>query len=154
MATLSWPDIHTLLTNVIKISLKLKITGVKFVPIDASLLERQDESDDSAMEQSRAVNYQLLEFIDFLSIKSSVQRGETGSTQEIVDTGIQALHKYSIGPASARWFWGSFDAFIHLEQRLARLYPSLVAQSGRCRGEHKNHELSPSYLLETRHDLC
>lgn len=102
---------------------------------DKSLLDKHDEVDELVIEQSRAVNKQLLEFVKDLRVKSPIRSGEIGSSQEVVEAGVQALHKYGIGPCSARWFYGSFDSFIHLEQRLADLYPSLVAQSGRCRGQ-------------------
>lgn len=102
---------------------------------DKSLLDKHDEVDELVIEQSRAVNKQLLEFVNELRVKSPIRSNEIGSSQEVVEAGVQALHKYGIGPCSARWFYGSFDTFIDLEQRLAYLYPSLVAQAGRCRGQ-------------------
>lgn len=101
---------------------------------DESLLDRRDACDNLVIEQSRAVNEQLLEFIEALRMESPMGANEIGSSAEVVEAGVQGLRRYGIGPCSARWFYGSFDSFIHLEQRLAKLYPSLVAQSGRCRG--------------------
>ena len=109
--------------------------GVLPTSFDTSLLDKRDDCDDLMIEQSRAVDNQLLEFIEVLRIKSPIRADEIGSSPEVVEAGVQGLRKYGIGPCSARWFYGSFDSFIHLEQRLAQLYPSLVAQSGRCRGQ-------------------
>ena len=102
---------------------------------DESLLERCDTVDDLLEEQSCAVNQQLLEFIEALRIKPEIRQGEIDSSAEVVEAASQGLQKYGIGPCSARWYYGSFDSFIRLEQRLARLYPSLLAQSGKCRGK-------------------
>ena len=133
-ATTSWPDIHSLLTKLIIISLKLKITGVRPALFDESFLERPDTCDDLAIGQSHVVNNQILDFIDLLRVNIPINSGQVGSAPDVIEAGVGGLHKYGIGPCSARWFWGSFDSFLHLEQRLAKLYPSLVKQSGRCRG--------------------
>lgn len=87
------------------------------------------------LEESRAVDLQLLELIENLRAKNPIRSNEIGSNAEVIEAGAQGLHRYGIGPCSARWFYGSFDSFVHLEQRLAKLYPSLVEQSGKCRGQ-------------------
>ena len=81
------------------------------------------------------MDQQLLELIENLRAKNPIQSNKVGSNNEVVEAGVQALHRYGIGPCSARWFYGSFDSFVQLEQRLAKLYPSLVEHSGRCRGQ-------------------
>ena len=102
---------------------------------DKSLLEKADHCQNLVLEESRAVDQQLLELIENLRAKNPILSNKIGSNNEVVEAGVQGLHRYGIGPCSARWFYGSFDSFIHLEQRLAKLYPSLVKQSGRCRGK-------------------
>lgn len=135
-ATTSWADIHRLLTIITSICQKVKVHGVRPTAFDESLLDRCDPVDDLLEEQSRLVNQQLQEFIEALRIKLHSHQGEIESSAEVVEAASQGLQKYGIGPCSARWYYGSFDSFIRLEQRLARLYPSLLAQSGKCKGEY------------------
>ena len=135
-ATTSWADIHRLLTIIPSICQKIKVHGVTPTASDESLLDRCDAVDGLLEEQSHAVNQQLEEFIEALRIKHRVQKGEIESSTEVIEAASQGLQKYGIGPCSARWYYGSFDSFIRLEQRLARLYPSLVAQSGKCKGKY------------------
>ena len=135
-ATTTWPDIYRLLVTTIFIAQKLKIRGVSPTSFDTRLIDRRDECDDLVLQQSRSVNKDLLDFVEALRIESPIRGDEIGSSPEVIKAGVQGLHKYGIGPCSARWFYGSFDSFIHLEQRLAQLYPSLSAQSGGCRGEY------------------
>lgn len=133
-ATTTWPDIYRLLTTIITISLKLKVRGVSLKSFDKGLLDKTDHYQNLVLEESRAVDQQLLELIGNLRAKDPIDSNKIGSNTEVIEAGVQALHRYGIGPCSARWFYGSFDTFVHLEQRLAKLYPSLVKQSGRCRG--------------------
>ena len=134
-ATTTWPDIYRLLTTTITISQKLKVRGVSPTSFDKKLLDKADHEQNLVLEESRAVDQQLLELIENLSAENPARSNQIGSNSEVVEAGVQALHRYGIGPCSARWFYGSFDSFVHLEQRLAKLYPSLVEQSGRCRGQ-------------------
>ncbi|KAI9695781.1 MAG: hypothetical protein M1836_006047 [Candelina mexicana] len=129
-ATTTWPDIYKLLTTTITIAQKLRVRGVQPTTFDTTLLDRVDRCDDLLTAQSNTVDAQLLELVSALSAKNPSRTDKNGSSAEIIDAGVQGLHRYGIGPCSARWFYGSFDAFIHLEQRLAHLYPSLVLQSG------------------------
>ena len=135
-ATTSWADIHRLLTIITSTCQKIKVHGIKPTAFDESLLERCDAVDDLLEEQSRAVNQQLIEFIKALRINLHSHQDEVDSSAEVVEAASQGLRKYGIGPCSARWYYGSFDSFIRLEHRLARLYPSLLAQSGKCRGKY------------------
>lgn len=84
-----------------------------------------------------SVDEALLNYVDELSvtgITAAVNGPSSKNHNEVVLAGIDGLRTYGIGPCSARWFYGSFDIFIQLERRLAALYPSLLAQSGQCRG--------------------
>ena len=135
-ATTSWADIYRLLDIITSTCLKIKVSGIKHIAFDESLLERCDPIDDLSNEQSHVVNQQLHEFVEALRNRTPIRQDEIGSSAEVVEAASQGLQKYGIGPCSARWYYGSFDSFVHLEQRLARLYPSLVAQSGRCRGKY------------------
>lgn len=102
---------------------------------DERLVDKADHYQNLVLEESHTVDQQLLELIGNLRAKNRVQSNKIGSSTEVVEAGVQALHRYGIGPCSARWFYGSFDSFVHLEQRLAKLYPSLVEQPGRRRGQ-------------------
>ncbi|KAI9715084.1 MAG: hypothetical protein M1812_006202 [Candelaria pacifica] len=129
-ATTTWPDIYKLLTTTITIAQKLRIRGVQPTTFDTTLLERVDHCDELVTAQSNTVDAQLLEFVSALSAKTPLSAAGNGSSTDVIEAGVQGLHRYGIGPCSARWFYGSFDAFIHLEQRLAHLYPSLALQCG------------------------
>ena len=135
-ATTPWADIHRLLTIITSVCQRIKVHGATPTVFDEALLERCDAVDDLLEEQSRAVNQQLQEFIEALHNKLDVHQDKIDSSDEVVEAASQALQKYGIGPCSARWYYGSFDSFIRLEQRLARLYPSLSARSGKCRGKY------------------
>ena len=135
-ATTTWPDIYRLLTTTITICQKLKVSGVYPTSFDKSLLDRRVHCDDLVEQQSQAVNQQLLEYVDALRKIAPIRSDEIGSSAEVIEAANQGLQRYGIGPCSARWFYGSFDSFIQLEQRLANLYPSLLDLSGgNCRGE-------------------
>ena len=85
-----------------------------------------------------SVDEALLNYVNELSVTASaaaVNGPRSKMHDEVVLAGIDGLQTYGIGPCSARWFYGSFDIFIQLERRLAALYPSILAQSGQCRGK-------------------
>lgn len=133
-ATTTWPDIHRLLNTTVKISLSIGVRGVRATAFDEKLLQKEDVCDAIVERQSNAIDEQLLEYIDALRDSNIRGASEVGGSSQAIQAGIQGLQKYGIGPCSARWFYGSFDSFIGLERRLASLYPSLVKQSGHCRG--------------------
>lgn len=91
----------------------------------------EDPVDFKLEDESQSVDKKLLNYVNELS---KLNEGLVGHP-EVVQAGIESVRKYGIGPCSARWFYGSFDIFIQLERRLASLYPSLVAQSGKTRGK-------------------
>lgn len=94
-----------------------------------------------------SVDEALLKYVNELSVAGSATVNGPSSKKhdEVVLAGIDGLRTYGIGPCSARWFYGSFDIFIQLERRLATLYPSLIAQSGQCRG---------SFIFIFMHSSC
>lgn len=135
--SLSWADIHTALATAISICVKHGVAGVRETELDSRMLSLDDLGENPTVEeQSRKVDEALSETIDVLAA-SNPQPHDIGHDPEVVSSGIAALRRYGIGPCSARWFYGSFDVFVELEQRLARLYPSLKRQSGRCRGKYR-----------------
>lgn len=136
-ATTSWPDIHRLMKMIVHVGHKTQVDGIKPITFDPSLDSRTDPIDPTVEKQCDAVDEDLLRYVDELSLIRSRVDGKTSLTKEdveVVEAGVQGLQKYGIGPCSARWFYGSFDIFIQLERRLASLYPSILAQSGKCRG--------------------
>ncbi len=88
-----------------------------------------------------SVDEGLISYVDELSVAGSAPAANCSDGPqkemhgEVVHAGIEGLRTYGIGPCSARWFYGSFDIFVQLERRLAALYPSILAQSGKCRGK-------------------
>ena len=134
-ATTTWPDIHHLLQTTITVSRKLKIAGVKAIRIDPSLVDRKEAEDEKVQKESDEVDQQLLATVQSLTQVPRKVNHLHGAEKQVVLAGVNALKKYGVGPCSARWFYGSFDIFVDLEQRLANLYPSIVLQSGRTRGE-------------------
>lgn len=135
-ANTSWSDVHKLLETTISIAKKLKVYGVRSIEIPKDLLTRQDVSTPGAEKQARAVDAKLHKYIKTLKPRQSlVPYQKHGFEQEAIEAGVKGLKQYGLGPVSARWFYGSFDVFVNLERRLAKLYPSLVKQSGRCRGK-------------------
>lgn len=133
-ATTTWTDIHRLLNVTIEISLSIGVRGVRATAFDDKLIQKEDFCDEIVERQCNTVDKQLLEYVDALRNSNVQSESEVGGSSEVIQAGIQGLRKYGIGPCSARWFYGSFDSFINLERRLASLYPSLVKQSGHCRG--------------------
>ncbi|KAL4954542.1 a-oxoamine synthase fum8 [Aspergillus filifer] len=133
-ATTTWPDIHRMLTVINIVSQRIRVRGVIPASYDPALLTMTDSVDPAVLEESAAVDARMLRYVDELAgTKSSRRLGDLKEDQLVRNAGVEALRKYGIGPCSARWFYGSFDIFIELERRLASLYPSLLAQSGRCR---------------------
>ena len=88
-----------------------------------------------AESQSKAVDAELLEYIKSLRSYKPMESHKHGVEEEAKVTAVEGLKRYSVGPGSARWFYGSFDVFVALEQQLAKLYPSLIKQGGRNKGE-------------------
>ena len=84
--------------------------------------------------QSKAVDTELLEYVKSLSSYKPLVVHKHGAEEEVKAAAVEGLQRYSVGPGSARWFYGSFDVFVALEQRLAKLYPSLIKQAGKNRG--------------------
>lgn len=135
-ATIEWADLRSALTTTIDICVKHKVPGVKKIFIDPYSLPKEMLPSDAEITNSRAVDGELFELVDTLaqSDKKQLQATAIGSHPKILAAGALALRNYGIGPCSARWYYGSFDVFVRLEQRLASLYPSLIQHSGRCRG--------------------
>lgn len=115
---------------------------------NSALLPVEEVESVSLVQQSEQVDATLGAYL--ISLGASTADTATSfylfNDEEVISTGVMALRKYGIGPCSARWFYGSFDIFVTLEQRLAKLYPSLIYQSGRCRGKHFP---SPQYRMKT-----
>lgn len=134
-ATTSWSDIYRLLNTCVAACQKIKVNGARHIDIDPSIKDREDFYSLESEHQSRAVDAELQSYITSLS--KSYQpaiRHAHGAEPEVKDAALSALKRYSVGPGSARWFWGTFDVFVALEQRLAKLYPSINAQSGKTKG--------------------
>ena len=135
---MTWPDIHRLLTTIVHIAEKIHIRGIRPTGFDSTLFARCDPLEPAMKMECESVDEALLSYVDDLSVAGSAaaaaNRQQNKRYDEVVRAGIEGLRTYGIGPCSARWFYGSFDIFIQLERRLAALYPSLLAQSGQCRG--------------------
>lgn len=98
----------------------------------------KDSRDLAAEKESRETNQTLDQRIDSLIVANpKPQIRPVGTEDEVLSAGASALQKYGVGPCSARWFYGSFDVFLKLEQRLAQLYTPLLKQAKRCRGTIK-----------------
>jgi serine palmitoyltransferase len=136
-ATLSWADLHTALNVAIETCVKIGVVGVQRVALDTPAALTASTSELSlVLQQSLHTDKALSEFVlDLARIRVDTDCG-VGSHPLVLGAGTAALSLYGIGPCSARWFYGSFDVFVSLEQRLARLYPSLQRLHGRCRGEN------------------
>ena len=110
------------------------------IHVDPQLLMMQDTRDLAAENQSAETNKMIDQLVNSLiAANPKPQNRSVGTEDEVLSAGASALQKYGVGPCSARWFYGSFDVFLKLEQRLARLYPSLVKQAKRCRGATQSH---------------
>lgn len=154
-ASTTWPDIYRLLRTTISASLKIKVNGARHIEIDESLLDRQDLRSPVAASQSRAVDAELLEYIKSLQSYEPTITHQHGAESEVKEAAIEGLQRYSVGPGSARWFWGTFDIFVALEQRLGKLYPSVNKQSGKTKGRLESRSIFYLNTLLTtyRHDL-
>ncbi|PYI12628.1 a-oxoamine synthase fum8 [Aspergillus sclerotiicarbonarius CBS 121057] len=134
-ATSSWSDILNLVNVSIAIACKLNIHGIRPMTFDESCLPVNDEEPLNVVAESEATDTAFHQYVATLSSSNMPRRGPFSAAKhaEVVSAGVQAFNKYGVGPCSARWFYGSFDIFVALERRLARLYPSLQAHAGRCR---------------------
>lgn len=137
-ATTTWPDIYRLLASIVHIARKVQVRGIRPTDFDSTLSTRCDPFDPAIRTECDSVDEALLNYVNELSVTVSAAAAVDGPRSEMHDevvlAGIDGLRTYGIGPCSARWFYGSFDIFIQLERRLAALYPSILAQSGQCRG--------------------
>jgi len=130
----TWPNIHRLLSTTVAVSLKIRVNGARHIDFDKSLLDRTDVHSPIAESQSRAVDAELLDYVkSFRSYKPLIFH-KYGAEKEVKTAAVKGLQRYSVGPGSARWFYGSFDVFVALEHRLAKLYPSITKQSGKTGG--------------------
>ncbi len=153
-ASTTWPDIYRLLTTTVAVSLKIRVNGARHVEFDKSLLDRTDVNSSIAESQSRAVDAELLEYVKSLRSYQPLTSHKHGAEEEVRAAAVKGLQRYSVGPGSARWFYGSFDVFVALEQRLAKLYPSIIHQSGKTRGRSAEAQLvCPKKLTISRYDL-
>lgn len=138
-ATLPWDDLNTALHVAVETCIKIGVSGVHRVLLDpAAVLEPSKCDVDQLVAESRATDAHLSDVVADLAKKSQTEMIDVGSDPEVIGAGTAALNRYGIGPCSARWFYGSFDVFLSLEQRLARLYPSLQHLHGTCRGRHRS----------------
>lgn len=141
-ATISWDDVLGLTNTVIAVCCKLGIYGVRPMTFYMDSLPKEEAPSQAIAEQSEKVDSALKEYIMELSRKYPPATAQLDPIKTAVrTTAIQAFRRYGLGPCSARWFYGSFDVFVALERRLAKLYPSLQLHAGRCRGE------APTLLL-------
>nr|AAG27130.3 Fum8p [[Gibberella] fujikuroi var. moniliformis]ADQ38989.1 FUM8p [[Gibberella] fujikuroi var. moniliformis]ADQ38994.1 FUM8p [[Gibberella] fujikuroi var. moniliformis]ADQ38995.1 FUM8p [[Gibberella] fujikuroi var. moniliformis]ADQ38996.1 FUM8p [[Gibberella] fujikuroi var. moniliformis] len=138
-ATTSWEDILDLINMIIKVSCKLQLKGITATVFTPDTLPKQYLDDPSIAEQSIKSDASICSYVESLS--KTYPGGDLeakaplnlAQSQEAVEASVKAFSKYGLGPSSARWFYGTFDVFIALERRLAKLYPSLQRHSGRCR---------------------
>jgi len=138
-ATLSWEDLHTALNVAIDTCVKIGVVGVRHVPLDSTAaLSKAPSNSASVLQESETTDKALSEFVLTLAKTCEEANSNVGGSPLVLGAGTAALKLYGIGPCSARWFYGSFDVFVSLEQRLAKLYPSLQHLHGRCRGDFPN----------------
>lgn len=135
-ASIDWADLRSALTTTIDICVKHNVPGVKKIFIDPYTLPKEIIPSDVEITTSKAVDGELYELVNTLAQRDGdyPRKTDIGSHKKVLAAGTLALKTYGIGPCSARWYYGSFDVFVRLEQRLAGLYPSIVRHSGRCRG--------------------
>lgn len=143
-ASIDWADLRSALTTTIDICVKHKVPGVKKIFIDPYTLPKAILPSDVEITTSKVVDGELYELVNTLAQRDSnyPRKNDIGSHPKVLAAGTSALKTYGIGPCSARWYYGSFDVFVRLEQRLAGLYPSITRHSGRCRG--MSYEISQS----------
>lgn len=139
-ATLSWDDLNTALTVAIDTCIKIGVVGVRSVSLDSTTaLALAPRNSASVLHESEATDKDLSELVLDLAKSCVNTNSSVGEHPLVLGAGTAALTIYGIGPCSARWFYGSFDVFVSLEQRLAKLYPSLQRLHGRCRGKSANY---------------
>lgn len=136
-STTTWKDVHDLLNVMISVCWKLNICGVRMLKFDSSSVPAEETENVTLVAQSEQVDASLTDYV--LSLRAAEQECQGSSfvigNEEVIEAGIKAFRNYGVGPGSARWFYGSFDIFIALEQRLAGLYPSMLHHAKRCRGK-------------------
>ncbi|MCJ1405277.1 hypothetical protein MMC11_008504 [Xylographa trunciseda] len=134
-STLAWEDIDTVIREIAVIAKEADLPGLPPVDADFTSLVTRDPEDQMVENETRHTDELVSTFIDRLIEEGDVSSRYFSEAEEseIAFAGMLALHRYGLGPCSARWFYGSFDVFLALEQTLAQLYPSLVCQAGRCR---------------------
>lgn len=125
---------------IIKVSCKLQIKVVTSTIFTPDILPKQHPDDPVVAQQSIKLDASLCSYIEELSKKypGGDLEGKAPlnlpQSREAVEASVKAFYKYGLGPSSVRWYYGTFDVFIALQRRLAKLYPSLEHHSGRCRG--------------------
>lgn len=138
-ATISWDDVLDLTNMVIAVCCKLGLHGVRPMTFNKDSLPTEETPSQDVAEQSQRSDAVIKKYIIELGRNENSGPVPLDPIQIAVrQTAIQAFRRYGFGPCSARWFYGSFDIFIALERRLAKLYPSLELHSGRCRGGSLN----------------
>ncbi|KAI2951053.1 hypothetical protein CBS147321_1322 [Aspergillus niger] len=135
-ATSSWADILNLVNATISVACKLNIHGIKPMVLDESCLPYDSGEPLDVAAESEATDKEFHDYITTLRVSDMPSQDlfPAPHQKEVVFAGQEAFKKYGVGPCSARWFYGSFDIFVTLERRLAKLYPSLQIHMGRCRG--------------------
>lgn len=138
-ATSSWADILNLVNATISVACKLNIHGIKPMVLDESCLPYDNGEPLDVAAESEATDKEFHDYITTLRVSDMPSQDlfPAPHQKEVVFAGQEAFKKYGVGPCSARWFYGSFDIFVTLERRLAKLYPSLQIHMGRCRGKVK-----------------
>nr|A0A3G9HHK2.1 RecName: Full=Aminotransferase ALT4; AltName: Full=AAL-toxin biosynthesis cluster protein 4 [Alternaria alternata]BBG74270.1 oxamine synthetase [Alternaria alternata] len=138
-ATTSWGDILALVNTLIAVSCKLRIDGVQSMKFDTDSLPKVSIKEDIVSDEGNAADLALQEYVEQLAAKypaedcRAIAPLNVAQAREVFEYGVQSFEMYGIGASSVRWFYGTFDVFIRLEQRLAGLYPSLISHSGKCR---------------------
>ncbi|KAJ5056058.1 pyridoxal phosphate-dependent transferase [Bipolaris maydis] len=138
-ATTSWSDILGLVNALIAVSCLLKIDGVRPMGFDIGSLPSDGLNEKITAGENHVVDSALQKYVLDLAEKYPANESKTmapltmSQARDVSEAGLQSFDKYGIGASSVRWFYGTFDVFIKLEDRLASLYPSLVAFSGNCR---------------------
>lgn len=167
---MSWDDIDRALVEISRIGVEHGVPGMRRIEADRNLAVVKDvhqldtDQELSALEEeAHMVDSSIEDLIGALANNSpSSEHGRQGlgltitdggasrlgRHQDVIDAGITALHRYGIGPCSARHYYGCFDTYLALEKKLATLYPCLTAQAGKCEGRSLVHSsIVPSSLL-------
>lgn len=167
---MSWEDIDKAIVKTARIGVEHGVPGIH--PIDpdpdldsvaspdVSCRSGDNESANLEMEAAR-VDRDIRDFISGLVGASpgtnttcsqrAVDGGSSGLGRHpaVLDAGTVALQRYGVGPCSARHYYGSFDTYIELEKKLAKLYPCLNKQAGgRCEGQvHPEQEVIHPFII-------